>query len=74
MGLTGEETGLTLRDCVRQRLLSGEEIVLPESGRIRIIGAHQRELISYVPPGLLAVVLVIVILGAVLSRNRSKRT
>ena len=74
MGLTGEKTGLTLRDCVRQRLLSGEEIVLPESGRIRIIGAHQRELISYVPPGLLAVVLVIVILGAVLSRNRSKRT
>ena len=74
LGLLGEKTGLTLRDCVRRRLISGEEIVLPESGRIRIIGAHQRDLISYVPPGLLAVVLIIVILGAALSRNRNMQT
>ena len=70
LGVPGEKTGLTLRQVLRQRLTSGEEIVLPEGDRIRVIGAHQREIIDLVNPWLLAIVAVFFAMAAILRTGR----
>ena len=51
-------------------MVSAGAIALPEGDRVRVIGAHQREIISYLSPSLIGIVVVIFALAGVLSLGR----
>lgn len=60
----------SLRGLVRNYMVSAGAIALPEGDRVRVIGAHQREIISYLSPSLIGIVVVIFALAGVLSLGR----
>lgn len=72
LGISGDQASGSLRDMVRNYMVSEGAIALPEGERVRVIGAHQREIISYFPPGMIGVLVVIFALAGVLSMRRKQ--
>ena len=70
LGIPGEPAAGELRALVRDYLRDQGTVELPEMDRVRVVGAHQRQIISFFPPLLIGVVVIFFGMSALLSRKR----
>lgn len=69
----GSLSDKTLLTLVRDYIAEQGTVELPESGRIKVIGAHAQDIISIVSPWFLGMLLVVFLMNAVLSKSRKSQ-
>ena len=71
-GAAGRKTDRSLAEMTRDYIASRGTVEVPEGNRIRVIGAHERDIISVVPVWFFAILLVLAAAGYGLRQGRIK--
>ena len=71
-GVPGTRMEKSLRDMTVDAIAAQGTVEVPEDGRLRVIGAHERDIIDVIPAGFLVPLLVVLAGGAVISKSRSR--
>lgn len=71
-GVTGEQAEKTFLSMVREHIAAQGAVEIPEGERIRVIGAHARDIIAVIPPWFIGVLVIVLLANAFLTKSRRR--
>ena len=73
-GVPGVRADGTVLSMVRDRIAANGAVETPEGDRIRVIGAHARDIIGVIPPWFIGLLVIVLLANALLTKSRRRET